>query len=184
MKHFIIGNKYGFALLAAIFVMAILTALGTVGIYLAVTDIKIAQNYKMTKQKFYAAEAALERGVNILRSASIENWNSFINGASASEPEVVLSALDKIQFYGMRYTIWVKNNSDDPVFDDSNYSLDEKCSTDKDNTLVVIGEAHSSSGRSKRIEAAVKSIPINLGSYGGKNITMNNISVTTARITW
>ena len=178
------GNKCGFALITAVFVMVILTALGTVGIYLTVTDIKIAQNYKLTKQKFYTAEAALERGVNILRSASIDNWNNFINGASASKPEVVLSNLENIPLCGMRYTILVKNNLDDPVFDDANYTLDEKCGTDTDNTLIVIGEGHSGSGRPKRIEASIKSIPINPGSYGGKNITMNNISVTTARITW
>ncbi|MBN2374364.1 pilus assembly PilX N-terminal domain-containing protein [bacterium] len=184
MKKILTANKNGFVLMTAIFVMAILAVFGTIGIYLAATDVKIAQNYKMTKQKFYAAEAALERGVNILRSTPTENWKGHISDSSSSKPEAVLSNLENIQFHGMKYTVLIKNNLDDPVFADSNYTEDKKYSTDTDDTLVIIGEGHGSSGWPKRIEAAVKSMPVTPGSYGGKNITMNNISVTAARITW
>lgn len=179
-----IKGQEGMALLTALIIMVMLTAMGLAGIYLATTDIMISQNYKKIKQKFFTAEAALEQGVNILRSTSIDDWNALIEGATASNPEVILSDISDVPFHGMTYTIRVKNNLDDPVFSDANHTADQQCSTDTDDILVVISESKASEGEPKYLEAAVQWEPNPVHSYGGKDITTDNINVVEANIDW
>ena len=183
-KKYFISNQKGLALLSALIVMAILTALGMSGIYLSSTDIKIAKNYRLQKQKFYAAEAAIARGTGILNLTSISNWTNLLSGATESDPEVILADLEDVQFHSMTYTLMVRNNLDDPVFKDGNYTTDEKYSTDTDDILVLIAEGNGDSGMPKYVETAIKWTPQTERSYGGKDITTDNINVTTASITW
>lgn len=179
-----IKGQEGMALLTALIIMVMLTGMGLAGIYLATTDIMISQNYKKIKQKFFTAEAGLEQGINILRSTSIDDWNDLIKGATASNPEVVLSGMSDVPFHGMTYTIHVKNNMDDHVFLDANYTADEQCSTDTDDILVVISESKMNEGEPKYLETAVQWEPNPVHSYGGKDITTDNINVVEANIDW
>lgn len=179
-----IKGQEGMALLTALIIMVMLTGMGLAGIYLASTDIMISQNYKKIKQKFFTAEAGLEQGINILRSTSINDWNDLINAATASNPEAILSGISDAPFHGMTYTIRVKNNMDDPVFSDANYTADEQCSTDTDDILVVISESKANEGEPKYLETAVQWEPNPVHSYGGKDITTDNINVVEANIDW
>jgi hypothetical protein len=179
-----IKGQEGMALLTALIIMVMLTGMGLAGIYLATTDIMISQNYKKIKQKFFTAEAALEQGINILRSTSIDDWNDLIKGAKASSPEVILSDMSGVPFHGMTYTIRIKNNMDDPVFSDANYTADEQYSTDTDDILVVISESKANEGEPKYLETAVQWEPNPVHSYGGKDITTDNINVVEANIDW
>ncbi|MGA1843838.1 MAG: PilX N-terminal domain-containing pilus assembly protein [bacterium] len=180
----ILGNQQGVAILAALVVMVMLTVLGLAGIYLSTTDIMISHNYRVIKQKFYAAEAALQQGINILRGTSIEDWNDYISTATAKDPEVALPGMSDVEFQGMRYTIKVKNNLDDFVFGDANYTVDEWYSTNLDNIMVVVAEGMGDSGQPKVLEAAVEWEPGSVHSYGGKDITSDNVNVTVANIDW
>jgi hypothetical protein len=179
-----IKGQEGMALLTALIIMVMLTGMGLAGIYLASTDIMISQNYKKIKQKFYTAEAGLEQGINILKSTSIDDWNDLINGATASNPEVILSGISDIPFQGMMYTVRVKNNMDDPIFSDANHTADEQYSMDTDDILVVISESKANEGEPKYIETAVQWEPNPVHSYGGKDITTDNINVVEANIDW
>ncbi|MGA1863736.1 MAG: PilX N-terminal domain-containing pilus assembly protein [bacterium] len=179
-----IKGEEGMALLTALIIMVMLTGMGLAGIYLASTDLMISQNYKKIKQKFYTAEAGLEQGINILRSTSIDDWNDLIETAKAANPEVILSGMSDVPFQGMWYTIRVKNNLDDPVFWDANHTVDEQCSTDTDDILVVISECKANEGEPKYIETAVQWEPNPVHSYGGKDITTDNINVVEANIDW
>lgn len=184
-KQFTLKDQQGMALLTAILVMAMLTILGIAGIYLSKTDIMISRNFRIIKKKFFTAEAALEQGINILRATPVEDWNDdFLNGATQANPDVVLPGMSSVSFYGMTYTVRVKNNLDDPVFLDANYTVDEQFSTDTDEILVIIAEANSGTGQTKMLESAVQWIPKPATSYGGKDITTENTNTTTAEITW
>jgi len=152
----IIGNQRGVAILMALVVMMMLTVLGLAGIYLSTTDIMISHNYRVIKQKFYAAEAGLNQGINILQSTSIEDWQDYISTATAKDPKVTLPGMSDVEFQGMRYTIKVKNNLDDFVFGDANYNVDEWYRTNLDDILVVVAEGKGTSGEPKVLEAAVE----------------------------
>ncbi len=184
-----IKGEEGMALLTALIVMVMLTGMGLAGIYLATTDVMISQNYKKIKQKFFTAEAALAHGINILQSTPIDDWNKLIEKATASNPEIVLvdlsgNSYQDVPFHGITYTIWVKNNPDDPAFSDANFTVDEQCSTDTDDILVVIAESRANEGEPKYLETAVQWEPNPVHSYGGKDITTDNINVVEANIDW
>jgi len=177
-------DQRGMALFAAFVVLILLTVLGLAGIYLATTDIKISHNYKEIRQRFFTAEAALEQGVNIVQSTSVDNWSNFLTGATITDPEVLISGLSNVSFYGMNYTVLVRNNLDDPVFTDPNYTTSERYSTDKDEILVIIAEARGNAGDPKILETAVQWEPSPENSYGGKDMTADNANVTDANIDW
>lgn len=172
------------ALFAAFVVLVFLTVMGLAGIYLATTDIKISQNYKEIRQRFFTAEAGLQQGINTLQSTSVENWNSFLTGATSSNPEVLMSGMSDVSFCGMNYTVRVRNNLDDNVFSDPNYTSSDWYCTDTDEILVIIAEGSGSNGEPKILETAVQWEPSPDNSYGGKDMTADNANVTDANIDW
>ena len=180
----LLGNEKGMALFAAFVVLILLTVMGLAGIYLATTDIKISQNYKEIRQRFFAAEAGLQQGINTVQSTSVDNWNNFLSGATSSNPEVLMSGMSGVSFYGMNYTVRVKNNLDDPVFSDANYTSSDWYCKDTDEILVIIAEGSGSSGEPKTLETAVQWEPSPENSYGGKDMTADNANVTDANIDW
>jgi hypothetical protein len=181
---FIFKDQKGMALFTAIVVLGILTVMGLAGIYLSTTDLMISQNYRIIKQKFFTADAALEQGINILRSTSIDDWSNLINGATQSDPKVVLSGMSDISFYGMTYTIWVKNNLNDPVFMDANYTVNEQYSKDTDDILILIAESKAKRGEPKVIETSIQWEPDPEHTYGGKDLTTENSNVVEATMDW
>ena len=56
----------GTALVLALFLITVLTVLGTMVLNTSIVEIKMAQNQKISSQVFYVAEAGLERGVLML----------------------------------------------------------------------------------------------------------------------
>jgi len=60
------GEQRGTALVMALFLITVLTVLGTMVLNTAIVEIKMAQNQKISAQVFYAAEAGLERGLLML----------------------------------------------------------------------------------------------------------------------
>ncbi len=62
------GNRAqrGTALVLALFLITVLTVLGTMVLNTSIVEIKMAQNQKISSQVFYAAEAGLERGLLLL----------------------------------------------------------------------------------------------------------------------
>ncbi|MGD8352624.1 MAG: pilus assembly PilX N-terminal domain-containing protein [Pseudomonadota bacterium] len=59
------GEK-GTALVLSLFLITVLTVLGTMVLNTSIVEIKMAQNQKISSQVFYAAEAGLERGILML----------------------------------------------------------------------------------------------------------------------
>ena len=182
-RHISKGQQ-GMALFAALVVMIMLTVLGMAGIYLATTDIMISHNYKQIRQKFFTAEAALQQGINTLKTTGVNDWSDFITGADQSTPAITIPSLKDVDFHGMTFRVRVQNNLDDPVFTDPNYTSTQWYSTDLDKILVVIAEGMGSRGEPKVIESAVQWEPKPVHSYGGKDMTADNANVTTGNIDW
>jgi len=65
-------EERGAALVLALFVITVLTVLGTLVLNTAIVEIKMSRNQKVSSQVFYAAEAGLERGILML-IADFEN---------------------------------------------------------------------------------------------------------------
>jgi hypothetical protein len=59
-------NQRGTALVLALFLITVMTVLGTMVLNTSIVEIKMAQNQKISSQVFYAAEAGLERGLLML----------------------------------------------------------------------------------------------------------------------
>ncbi len=68
MKH--CNNEQGVALVTALIVMALLTALASSGIMNSVTDTRISKNYRNDKEVFYAADAGWQVGKDYLNTVS------------------------------------------------------------------------------------------------------------------
>ena len=66
------GDERGTALVMALFIITVLTVLGTMVLNTSIVEIKMAANQKVSSQVFYAAEAGLERGLLMLM-ADFEN---------------------------------------------------------------------------------------------------------------
>ena len=60
------ADERGTALVLSLFLITVLTVLGTMVLNTAIVEIKMAQNQKISSQVFYAAEAGLERGLLLL----------------------------------------------------------------------------------------------------------------------
>ncbi len=56
-------GQRGTALVLSLFLITVLTVLGTMVLNTSIVEIKMAQNQKISSQVFYAAEAGLERGL-------------------------------------------------------------------------------------------------------------------------
>ncbi|MGA1870344.1 MAG: PilX N-terminal domain-containing pilus assembly protein [bacterium] len=174
-------DQEGMIMIIALILMVLLTSLGIAGIYLSTSDMKIVHNYKLSRQKFFTAEAALARGVKTLQNTSIDEWNALIEDATATNVfvELGLSGQPIRTIGGINYTVWVRNNFDeaDP---DNNYSPN----VDRDAVLVLLAEAIGDGGKPRRIESAVEWVKKNKNNYGGKNIDAANSGSTTASIEW
>ena len=59
-------GQRGTALVLSLFLITVLTVLGTMVLNTSIVEIKMAQNQKISSQVFYAAEAGLERGLLML----------------------------------------------------------------------------------------------------------------------
>jgi len=68
-------GQRGTALVLALFLITVLTVVGTMVLNTSIVEIKMAQNQKISSQVFYAAEAGLERGILML-IADFENDTS------------------------------------------------------------------------------------------------------------
>src|SRR5258706_13880808 len=60
------NNERGMAIVIAMFLMAILTALGTSLMFLSQTETYATMNYRMMSQARYAAEAGIQKASNFL----------------------------------------------------------------------------------------------------------------------
>ena len=60
------NNERGMAIVIALFLMAILTALGTSLMFLSQTETYASMNYRMMSQARYAAEAGIQKASNFL----------------------------------------------------------------------------------------------------------------------
>jgi len=183
-------DQEGMILVVALILMVILTAVGIAGIYLSTSDMKISNNYKQSVQEFYAVEAALNRGINVLKNTPINEWTNLIvdatgdlgpNNANAS---VILKenlgttdeeALQNIKIGNMNYSVWVRNNFNDPSHNPS---------INSDTILVLFAEAVTKHGIKKRVESAVCWERIEDGSYSGKNMDSENSGSVEAYIDW
>ena len=72
-------GESGTALVMALFIITVLTVLGTMVLNTSIVEIKMAANQKVSSQVFYAAEAGLERGLLMLIS-------DFENDTTANSP--------------------------------------------------------------------------------------------------
>ena len=64
--HGLPRGQRGTALVLSLFLITVLTVLGTMVLNTSIVEIKMAQNQKISAQVFYAAEAGLERGLLLL----------------------------------------------------------------------------------------------------------------------
>lgn len=98
-------GQRGTALVLALFLITVLTVLGTMVLNTAIVEIKMAQNQKISSQVFYAAEAGLERGLLMLiddfeteggtawGNATYPGWGetvseSAVTGSTTFDPDV------------------------------------------------------------------------------------------------
>ena len=73
----------GVALIIAMMAMLLMTALGVALILTTSSETMIASNYRNTYEGFYAADAALERAMDDLRT--VPDWNTLLSGAARSQ---------------------------------------------------------------------------------------------------
>ncbi|MDF1525562.1 MAG: pilus assembly PilX N-terminal domain-containing protein [bacterium] len=98
-------GQRGTALVLSLFLITVLTVLGTMVLNTAIVEIKMAQNQKISSQVFYAAEAGLERGLLMLiedfdteggsawGNANYVGWaetvtESAVSGSTTFDPDV------------------------------------------------------------------------------------------------
>jgi hypothetical protein len=98
-------GQRGTALVLSLFLITVLTVLGTMVLNTAIVEIKMAQNQKISSQVFYAAEAGLERGLLLLindfeteggtawGNANYAGWaetvtESAVSGSTTFDPDV------------------------------------------------------------------------------------------------
>src|SRR5262245_55310255 len=72
----------GAALVIALMVMFLLTALGTALVLNTSTEVAIAANFRISEEALYAADAAAERALADLQAST--DWDSVLSGASPS----------------------------------------------------------------------------------------------------
>ncbi len=77
-----LSNQEGSALVIALMVMMLLTALGAAAVMVSNTETRIAGNYRDSQEALYAADAAVERVVQDL--LLVPRWNDILNGTAQS----------------------------------------------------------------------------------------------------
>jgi hypothetical protein len=83
-------GQRGTALVLALFLITVLTVLGTMVLNTSIVEIKMAQNQKISSQVFYAAEAGLERGLLMLiKDFETEGSTAWSNANYAAWGETV-----------------------------------------------------------------------------------------------
>ena len=80
--HARLSNQEGSALVIALLVMMLLTALGAAAVMVSNTETRIASNYRDSQEALYAADAAVERVVQDL--LLVPRWNDILNGTAQS----------------------------------------------------------------------------------------------------
>ncbi len=105
------GGEKGAALVIALFVITVLTVLGTLVLNTTIVELKMASNQKISGQVFYAAEAGLERAVKLL-------IDDFENDPATG------GAWGNNVFYGEGATITSTANSGSVTFDEALRSMD------------------------------------------------------------
>lgn len=98
-------GQRGTALVLSLFLITVLTVLGTMVLNTSIVEIRMAQNQKISSQVFYAAEAGLERGLLLLiddfeeeggtawANANYPGWGesiseSAVSGSTTFDPDV------------------------------------------------------------------------------------------------
>ena len=76
------SNERGVALVIALMAMTMMIALGTAVLLTAVTESRIARNFRLASEATYAADAVIERVMDDL--AGIRDWNTLLNGTAHS----------------------------------------------------------------------------------------------------
>src|SRR5262245_49332074 len=101
MMH--IRNDRGMAMVLALFLMSVLTALGTSLMFLAQTETYATMNYRMMSQARYAAEAGIQKASNFLLDPAqysmpgtvtdpLTNYNRNVSPVTWGGQPVILSA--------------------------------------------------------------------------------------------
>lgn len=84
------SSQRGTALVLSLFLITVLTVVGTMVLNNSIVEIKMAQNQKISAQVFYAAEAGLERGLLMLiEDFENEGGSAWGNANYAGWPETV-----------------------------------------------------------------------------------------------
>jgi len=155
----ILRNEKGAVFITALFVLLLLTIIGIAAITTTTTDLQIAGNQKLHSMAFYAAEAGIEVGRELLddlKKADSNNWSKLLDGTSFTWEgeeittdcvddcapddsssdrylDEVLAANGTSPDVGQaRFRLWVRDNDD----------LDSPYDVDTDDTIVLtsIGE--------------------------------------------
>lgn len=189
-KKIIIKDESGVALVIALLIMVLLTILGTAAIMTSTTDVKIAANFKKSTNAFYAAEAGIEAGMDLLQSPGAfdanTGWNSllttYIYGDASSGTAL---STDTNASYAVRVL-------DDELLDDAGETVmlwdvadeDDGGNVNTDTNRKVIIESTGRYGSSTvKLEAYVE-YDQGYDSYGGKDLTSGNTNVASGESTW
>ncbi|UCG37893.1 MAG: pilus assembly PilX N-terminal domain-containing protein [bacterium] len=105
------NGQRGTALILALFLITVLTVLGTMVLNTSIVEIKMAQNQKISSQVFYAAEAGLERGLLML-------IKDFENDSGAASP------WGNANYAGWAETVTESSGTGSVTFDPDVRSLD------------------------------------------------------------
>jgi len=76
------SNERGVALVIALMAMTMMIALGTAVLLTAVTESRIARNFRLASEATYSADAVIERAMDDL--AGVRDWNTLLNGTARS----------------------------------------------------------------------------------------------------
>lgn len=145
----LLKNESGFAFVAALLLLMVLSLLVVVGTQWASQDIKRASNYKKTREVFYIAETGIQRAVNFFNYDGAGNSpgaadNGFNDELDDDPSTTSWPAAASAAYAGGNYTVTIDDNDDS----DGNLNLDI------DHT-VVLNSQGTKDGRTTSIEALI-----------------------------
>jgi hypothetical protein len=76
------STERGVALVIALMAMTMMIAIGTAVLLTAVTESRIARNFRLASDAMYSADAVIERAIDDL--AGVRDWNTLLNGSARS----------------------------------------------------------------------------------------------------
>src|SRR6266566_513803 len=91
------NNERGMAIVIALFLMAILTALGTSLMFLSQTETYATMNYRMMSQARYAAEAGVQKASNFL----LDPNQYVITPVAAANPLLFTRGVSPVTYNGL-----------------------------------------------------------------------------------